>query len=182
MKALKRIVMIVAVLFVAAQFVRPARTNPPVDRALDVHTTAQVPPEVSSILKRSCYDCHSHETDWPWYTEITPINWWIVDTHVEHGRGHYNYNEWGKMTVQDRDHILDEICEEVEAGAMPIPSYLILHNDARLSESDKRTLCDWTKAERARLAQPPAPAEPPSGATPSSTGSGAPQPPAGTKQ
>ncbi|MGH9795113.1 MAG: heme-binding domain-containing protein [Candidatus Acidiferrales bacterium] len=181
MKIIKTIVVILAILFVAAQFVRPARTNPPVDRALDVHTTAQVPAEVSGILKRSCYDCHSNETDWPWYTEITPINWWIVDTHVEHGREHYNYNEWGRMTAQDRDHILDEICEEVEAGAMPIPSYLIVHRDARLSESDKRALCDWTKAERARLAQPPAPVVPPSTDATPATSSGAP-PAAATKQ
>ena len=158
MTTLKRITVILAILFLAAQLIRPARTNPPVDMQLDLHTVAQVPADVSAILKRSCFDCHSNQTTWPWYTNITPVNWWIVNSHVEHGRSHHNFNEWGKMTPTDRDHMLDEVCEEIESGAMPLPSYLIIHRDARLSESQKRAVCDWTRAERERL-KPQAPAE-----------------------
>lgn len=154
MKAVKRILVIVAILFIAAQLIRPERTNPPADPALSIHATAQVPPDVAAILKRSCFDCHSSETAWPWYTNITPVNFWIVRSHVEHGRGHFNFSEWGKKELKDRDHILDEICEEVEKGAMPLPSYLLAHGGARLSDQQKRALCDWTRAERARLAQP----------------------------
>jgi hypothetical protein len=154
MKSLKTIFAILAILLIAAQLIRPNRTNPPVDPALEVHATAQVSPEVSAILRRSCFDCHSNETVWPWYTNITPVNWWIVRSHVEHGRGHFNFSEWGRKEIKDRDHILDEICEEVEKAAMPLPSYLILHGDARLTDQQKQALCDWTKAERARLVPP----------------------------
>ncbi len=160
MKVVKRALAILAILFIAAQFVRPDRTNPPVDPALNIHATAQVPPDVAAILKRSCFDCHSNETVWPWYTNITPINWWIADSHVEHARGHYNFSEWGKKPASDRDHLLDEICEEIEKDAMPLPSYLIIHRSARLSGQQKRAICDWTKAERARLAQPASPEKP----------------------
>lgn len=172
MKIIKTIAVILAILFIAAQLIRPDRTNPPVDPQLDIHTVAQVPADVSAILKRSCFDCHSNQTVWPWYTNITPINWWIVDTHVEHGREHHNFNEWGKMNEKDRDHMFDEICEEVEKDAMPLPSYLILHGDARLSESQKRTLCDWTRAERERIKQQAMP-QTPAAETP---GSAAPNP------
>jgi hypothetical protein len=151
MKTVKRIFAILAILFLAAQFIRPDLTNPAADSALSIHATAQVPPEVGVILKRSCFDCHSNETVWPWYSHITPVNWWMLKSHIEHGREHYNFSEWGKMEVKDRDHMLEEICEEVEAGAMPLPSYLLAHSDARLSDQQKRTICDWTKAERARL-------------------------------
>jgi hypothetical protein len=151
MKTVKRIFAILAILFLAAQLIRPDLTNPEADPALSVHATAQVPPEIGAMLKRSCFDCHSNETVWPWYSHITPVNWWMLKSHIEHGREHYNFSEWGKMEVKDRDHMLEEICEEVEAGAMPLPSYLLAHSDARLSDQQKRALCDWTKAERARL-------------------------------
>jgi hypothetical protein len=151
MKTVKTIATILAILFIAAQFVRPERTNPPVDPARSVHAAAQVRPEVSAILKRSCFDCHSNETVWPWYSQITPVNWWMVKSHVEHARGHFNFSNWAAIAAKDQDHILDEICEEVEAGAMPLPSYLIAHGDARLSEQDKQAICAWTKAERQRL-------------------------------
>jgi hypothetical protein len=147
------------ILFIAAQFVRPDRTNPPVDRQLDVHAAAQVPPKVSALLKRSCFDCHSNETVWPWYTNVTPVNWWIVESHVEHGRNHHNFSEWGKQTPGEQENMFEDICKEVQAGAMPLPSYLYVHGDARLSDSDKRAICDWTRAERERLA-PKSPAEP----------------------
>lgn len=167
MKAVKRILVIVAILFIAAQLIRPERTNPPADPALSIHATAHVPPDVAAILKRSCFDCHSNETAWPWYSNITPVNFWIVRSHVQHGREHFNFSEWGRKEIKDRDHILDEICEEVEANAMPLPSYLLAHRDARLSDQQKRALCDWTRAERARLAQPPA--APPQGGAPAAT-------------
>jgi hypothetical protein len=151
MKTVKRIFAILAILFLAAQFIRPDLTNPSADPALSVHATAQVPPEIGAMLKRSCFDCHSNETVWPWYSHLTPVNWWMLKSHIEHGREHYNFSEWGRMEVKDRDHMLEEICEEVEAGAMPLPSYLLAHSDARLSDQQKRIICDWTKAERARL-------------------------------
>jgi len=153
MKKLKTFLIIAAILFIVAQFIRPNRTNPPVDPALDARAAAQVPREVAATLQRSCFDCHSNQTAWPWYTNITPVNWWIAKSHVEHAREHYNFSEWGKLEAKDRDHNLDEICDEVEDGGMPLPSYLLVHGSARLSDADKRAICDWTKAERARIKQ-----------------------------
>lgn len=145
---LKKILLVVVILFVVAQFVRPERTNPPVDPAQSIFAKQQVSSEAKAILERSCGDCHSNDTKWPWYTNITPINWWIAREHVEHGRGHWNYSTWDPARA---DMLLEEMCEEVESDKMPMPSYLRMHAEAKLSAADKRTFCEWTLAERNRM-------------------------------
>jgi hypothetical protein len=134
------------------QFIRPARTNPPVDARQAIASHTQMTPEVSAILDRSCRDCHSNQTKWPWYTHVAPVSWWLVD-HVNHGRKDLNLSEWGKLGKDRQHRKLLEICDEVEAGMMPLASYLPMHPSARLSEQDKKTLCEWTEQERERLAQ-----------------------------
>ena len=81
--------------------VRPAMTNPPVDESQTIVARAQVPPEVASILDRSCRDCHSNKTVWPWYTHVAPVSWWLAD-HVDHGRKDLNLSEWGKLPADRR--------------------------------------------------------------------------------
>jgi hypothetical protein len=139
-------------LFILIQLKRPARTNPAVDSSQSIEAHTQMSPQVSAILDRSCRDCHSHKTEWPWYTNVAPVSWWIAD-HVEHARKDLNLSEWGKRDRARQDRKLKEICEEVSDGKMPLPSYLPLHPSAKLSEQDKKTLCEWTTAERERLAQ-----------------------------
>jgi len=151
-KVVKWLLIVLGCLFVLIQLKRPARTNPVVDPAQTIEARIQVPPPVSAILDRSCRDCHSNNTAWPWYTNIAPVSWWIAD-HVAEGRQKLNLSQWGKLNSDRQDKKLREICDEVEDGAMPLSSYLPLHRSARLSEQDKRTLCDWTSAERARLSQ-----------------------------
>jgi hypothetical protein len=150
-KILKWLVIIVAVVFLAAQFKRPARTNPAVDQTQTLEAHTQMTPQVASVLSRSCNDCHSHKTVWPWYTNVAPVSWFIAD-HVEDGRRHLNFSEWGKGDERRKRKKLEEICEEVRDGAMPLSSYTPLHPQAKLTPEDIKTLCDWTEAERARLA------------------------------
>lgn len=154
MKTFLRIIKWVAIVlvlgFVGIQFVRPARTNPVIDQSQTLEAHTRMTPEVGTIFERACNDCHSSRTTWPWYTNVAPVSWWVID-HVNHGREHLNYSEWGKMKPADQNKSLQEICEEVEDGNMPLPSYLPMHPNARLSEQDKRVLCDWTEAERQRL-------------------------------
>jgi hypothetical protein len=140
------------VVFLGAQLYRPARTNPPTDPKLTLEAAVQVPPEVRNILDRACADCHSHRTVWPWYSHVAPVSWMIA-SHVNEGREHLNLSEWPGR--HKRQKLLDEMCDEVEHGAMPIGSYLRLHSRARLSESDKQAVCGWTKAELARLTPAP---------------------------
>jgi hypothetical protein len=145
------VAVVLAVIFVGIQFVRPARTNPAIDQPQTIEAHTQMTPQVGKILERACNDCHSNKTNWPWYSNVAPVSWWVID-HVDHGREHLNYSEWARLRPSDQSKTLQEICEEVTDGNMPLPSYLPLHPNARLSEEDKKTICDWTEAERKRMA------------------------------
>lgn len=151
-KIIKWLVIVLICLFILIQLKRPARTNPPVDPSQTIEAHTQMSPQVSAIVDRACRDCHSNKTEWPWYTNVAPVSWWITD-HVNTGRKHLNISEWGKLDSDRQDKKLREICDEIEDGAMPLSSYLPLHPNAKLSEQDKKTLCDWTSAERERLSQ-----------------------------
>jgi Haem-binding domain len=150
-RVLKIIIIVLVVLFLGIQVVRPARTNPPVNESQTIFARTQMTPQVAEILTRSCNDCHSNKTVWPWYTNVAPISWWLSN-HVNSGRHMLNYSEWGRLERDRQDRKLRQICDEVEDGAMPLGSYLPMHPKARLSEEDKKILCDWTAAERERLA------------------------------
>jgi hypothetical protein len=151
LRVLKIITIVLVVLFLGIQVVRPARTNPPVNESQTIFAHTQMTPQVAEILTRSCNDCHSNKTVWPWYTNVAPISWWLSN-HVNSGRHMLNYSEWGRLDRDRQDRKLRQICDEVEDGAMPLSSYLPMHPKARLSEEDKKILCDWTAAERERLA------------------------------
>jgi len=123
-------------LFAALQFKQVDHSNPP------VRTEVDAPADVAAILRRSCYDCHSHQTRWPWYSYVAPMSWFVAD-HVEHGRGDLNFSEWPLFDLEERQELLEEVVEQVSAGEMPLTSYLWLHPGARLSDADKARLLVW---------------------------------------
>lgn len=145
-KWLKRILLALVILLVVAQAIRPARTNPPIDPA---HELA-APPSVASILQRSCYDCHSNRTVWPWYAQVAPVSW-LLAKDVRQGRAEVNFSEWTTFTPRRTARKLKEICDQVESHEMPLEIYVPLHPDAKLSDADRQTLCDWAKGERAKV-------------------------------
>ena len=151
-RILKWFVIVLVVILIGIQFVRPALTNPPVDESQTINAQMQMTPEVASILDRSCRDCHSNKTVWPWYTKVAPVSWWLSN-HVNDGRRSLNMSEWGKLPNDRQERKLRQICDEVQDSVMPLSSYLPMHPKAKLSEQDKKTLCDWTDKERERLAQ-----------------------------
>jgi hypothetical protein len=152
LRVVKWIVSVLIVVFLGIQFVRPARTNPPVDESQTILARTQMTPQVAAILERSCRDCHSNQTVWPWYTNVAPISWWLSN-HVNEGRQNLNLSEWGRLDHDRQDRKLRQICDEVQDGVMPLSSYLPMHPQAKLSAEDKKILCDWTEAERERMSQ-----------------------------
>jgi hypothetical protein len=151
-KLLKWTAIVIAVLLVAFQFIRPARTNPPVDESRTISANAHLTPEVAAILDRSCNDCHSNRTRWPWYSNIAPVSWFVI-SHVNEGRREMNFSDWAGYSQEDRQAYLKKMCREVERGDMPLKSYLRLHSEATLSGEDVKTLCDWANAESQRVSQ-----------------------------
>ena len=141
-RALKLTVLVLALVFAGIQFVRPARTNPASDPERALGRAEPVPAAVAAILDRSCRDCHSNETRWPWYSQVAPISWFVID-HVDHGRTHFNYSDWAGYDRVRRSSLREGSCELARSGAMPMPSYLRMHRRARLAPADIETLCTW---------------------------------------
>ena len=149
-KVLKIIAVVLVVGFVLIQLYRPDRTNPPIVQAETLEATTNVPENVHAILKRSCNDCHSNETVYPWYSNIAPMSWGLA-FHVEEGRLELNYSVWNTYSAKKKRHKFDETCEQVTSGAMPHNQFLWLHSEAQLSEADKKILCDWAETEKAKI-------------------------------
>lgn len=138
----KRLILAGIVIFLAMQVYRPARTNPASDpnKAMTKHVA--VPADVKATLDRSCRDCHSNETKWPWYSNVAPISWNVI-SHVDDGRGSMNFSNWPAGPEEAAD-LLDAICDEVKKGHMPIPQYTWMHSEAKLTDADRKRLCDWS--------------------------------------
>ena len=143
-ETMKRIVLIavvvVIVLALAIQFVPVERTNPPVEADLIA------PPEVTAVLRAACYDCHSNETQWPWYSHVAPVSW-LVASDVEEARKHMNFSRWGSFEVRKQARLQEEIWEEVSDGEMPPLMYRAAHPGGRLSDAQRATLRAWVPAE-----------------------------------
>jgi hypothetical protein len=145
-KILKIIAIALFIGFVAIQFIRPEKTNPPVNQPETIQATMQIPENVQSILKRSCNDCHSHETVYPFYSNIAPISWQVID-HINEGRRKLNFSIWNTYDEKKKKRKLEGICEEMQSGEMPMSQYTLIHRDAIVSADDIKSICDWTKKE-----------------------------------
>jgi hypothetical protein len=137
-RIIRRTLFVLILVFIAIQFIPVTRSNPAVTAPFDQ------PSEVLEIVSRSCFDCHSNETVWPWYSYVAPVSW-LVAHDVNEGREHLNFSEWHSYMEEDIPVIKKEIWEEIEEGEMPLGIYLILHSDAKLSEADITVLHDWIR-------------------------------------
>lgn len=128
---------VIAVAFFAAiQLVPVSRTNPP------VQSNVPAPAAVDSILRRACYDCHSNETRWPWYSRVAPISWWLAE-HVEDGRQDLNFSEWPTFDFEAQELAFDDMVEQLKKDKMPPRSYRLGHPEARLDERERAVLLEW---------------------------------------
>lgn len=151
---MKKILKILAILlfvgFIGIQFIRPDFTNPSLVAGQTLEENTQVPENVQVILKKACNDCHSNTTVYPWYSYIQPSASFLKN-HIDEGRHELNFSDWKIYEAKKQRRKLAEVCEEVQSKAMPLPSYLWIHWDAKLTDAEIKTLCDWTEAERAKM-------------------------------
>ena len=143
----KKIFYALIIVVIAIQFFRIDKTNPTVNVADDFIEITKPSQEIAAMLKSACYDCHSNESNYPWYSNIAPISWWVKD-HINEGREELNFSKWSTYDAKKKDHKLEEIVEELEEGEMPLKPYPITHSEARLSDAQKEQLMDWVKATR----------------------------------
>ena len=132
----------VVLLGVGMQFIRPEQINPRSDPTLAFEVTAKPSPKLASIIQRSCNDCHSNQTVWPWYSQIAPGSW-LIARDVNKGRLHVNFSEWGRLSPEKEENRIDEICQETRGHSMPPLQYTLLHPGAKLSKDDIDTLCSF---------------------------------------
>lgn len=129
-----------AVLFVVAQAIVPAKTNPPTDPTKTLKAVRPDLVEAVAVMDRSCRDCHSNQTTWPWYSSVAPISW-LVAHDVNEGRGELNISEFGTYDVKKQQHKLEEACDQVKNGEMPMWIYTLQHPDAKLQPGDLDRIC-----------------------------------------
>ena len=116
----------------SAQLIQPDMHNPPVNPARRLWN-GHVNPRVVGIMRRACGNCHSYETQWPWYARISPVSWFLA-RHVRDGRPKLNFDEWSAAAATDQ---LEEIYDSIAKKKMPLASYLLMHPEARLSQADR---------------------------------------------
>ncbi|MBS1854729.1 MAG: heme-binding domain-containing protein [Acidobacteria bacterium] len=128
------------VVFLAAQFFQPARENPPADPAASFEAVVKPPAHAAAVIERSCRDCHSNRTAWPWYSGVSPVSW-MVARDVKEGRARLNFSQWNLYGPEMSKLRLRAVCEAAAKGNMPPKYYTPMHPQARLKEPDVAALC-----------------------------------------
>jgi len=149
-KIFKKILLALAILLVLFQFYPRAKNNINGSEAHNIGTVHQVPDDVQSLLKTSCYDCHSNNTLYPWYYNIQPVAWWL-DDHIKDGKKDLNFSEFAGYRLAKQFRKLEEIEELVTVNEMPLTSYTLIHTDAKLSDQQKLTITNWSKKLQAEM-------------------------------
>jgi hypothetical protein len=149
-KKLKWIFGALIAVFALLQFTNPARTNPPLPPGGDISATNPPPPQIAAQLRASCYDCHSDETKWPWYSHIAPASWLVVSD-VNDGREHLNFSEWPRDHPDWAARRLENVSEELGYKEMPPAKYTLMHPAARLNDAQRKELENWADATAAKL-------------------------------
>jgi Haem-binding domain len=142
-KILKWVIIGLVVVFAALQLIQPAHTNPPVKS--DFLAAAKAPANVSAMFRAACYDCHSDETRWPWYSHVAPISWQVVQD-VNDGRDQLNLSEWPDDPKRAWKR-MENMSDEIDQGSMPLKKYTLIHKDARLTEAQRNELTQWLNDE-----------------------------------
>lgn len=147
---MKKILMLIFGVILLIQFIRIDQEQPTIDYGKDFASNEAIPANVRAIVKRSCYDCHSFETNYPWYTNVAPISWWIKG-HINEGRNYINFSTWEDYNAEEKSRKLINSLAYIKPDMMPLPSYVSQHKEAKLSTDDKQILNDWMMNEAERL-------------------------------
>jgi hypothetical protein len=141
-KALKILGFVALVIIIAMQFFRVDKNTPTVIASNSFQAIMQPPANLHELMVLACYDCHSYDSKYPWYSNIAPISWFLQN-HIVEGRDHLNFSTWGDYAPSDQKELLEEMAKEIQEGKMPLKSYTIIHKDALLSATEQSELVSW---------------------------------------
>lgn len=139
---MKKFLIIIVVLLIAIQFITIDKENPPADMNKDFLNLTNPPSEIGLIIKSACYDCHSHHTKYPWYANVAPASW-LIKEHVNNGRNHLNFSLWTDYKEGKKAHKIEECIDVIKSGEMPMKGYVMLHEEAEISQEQKMILLSW---------------------------------------
>ena len=150
MRILKKILLVLLIVFIAIQFIQPARNTNGQVLPTDISKTVYVPENVQQILRTSCYDCHSNNTNYPWYNYVQPTAW-ILANHIKHGKKDLNFSEFGSYPIRRQQSKFKSIISQIKDEEMPLYSYTIIHKNARLSKEQKDLIISWAQYNKDSL-------------------------------
>tara|TARA_R110002073_G_scaffold293194_2_gene458747 strand:+ start:20958 stop:21410 length:453 start_codon:yes stop_codon:yes gene_type:complete len=142
MKIVKIIILVLLVAFVGIQFVPTERNQSDIVPVTDFMLVNTVSKDIKNKLQVSCYDCHSNNTQYPWYNKIQPVSW-ILEGHIKDGKEELNFNEWDLLSSRRKASKLRSIIKQIESSEMPLSSYTLIHKDAKFSDREKKELIEW---------------------------------------
>jgi hypothetical protein len=149
-KPIKFSLVLILAIMIIIQFIGNKLPDNSNDLSKDFALTENAPEEVKAILSKACYDCHSNQTIYPWYSYVAPVSWLVIKD-VKEGRAELNFSEWSDQSKRRKIKILNEMAEEIEDKKMPLPVYTITHRDAKLSDAEIATITAWTKSVSGRI-------------------------------
>ena len=150
MKIVKKIVLVLLVAFVGIQFIPTERNQSDIVPATDFILVNNVPDNIKNKLQVSCYDCHSNNTNYPWYNKMQPVAW-LLEEHIKEGKAELNFSEWDSLSNRRKESKLRSIIKQIEGDKMPLESYTLIHKDAGISEEEKRIINKWIDGLRDNL-------------------------------
>lgn len=141
---MKKVLIILLVAFIFIQFFPIDTTNPPVNKGMDFLSIKHTPEPIAELIRTSCYDCHSNESRYPWYSNMAPASW-LMKKHIDEGRKKLNFSTFALYEPKRQVHKLEEAVELLNKKEMPLESYLLMHQNARLTEEQNQQLIDYFK-------------------------------------
>lgn len=143
----RTILLVLLLILVLMQFLPVDRSAPAVNPSQDFVAVTNPPAALGTLIKDACYDCHSHETEYPWYSYVSPVSQWLQG-HINGGREHLNFSVWTTYSAGDADHAMEEAVEVVEKKEMPLKSFTWTHPEARLTDAQRKELAGWFQSLR----------------------------------
>jgi hypothetical protein len=135
---------------IVIQFFQPEKNMAPADPAGDLLLVTSPPGALAELIRNSCYDCHSNQTNYPWYHKIAPVSWYL-NRHITQGKREMNVSTYGSLDKTDKIELFVNVCEVVEDGTMPLASYTFIHKAARLGEEEREAICEWSEEEALKV-------------------------------
>lgn len=148
----RKILLAILTVLIVIQFIQPARNENGQALPKDISRTISIPSNVQLVLQTACYDCHSNNTNYPWYANIQPMGW-LLSSHIKDGKAELNFNEFGSYSQRRQQSKLKSIASQVKDDEMPLASYMMLHKKAKLTKEQKGLIIDWALQAKDSLEQ-----------------------------